>query len=184
MRHSPSAGRRHIDFAGIGLGVGDELGNCFRRKRWIYLHTEGLAANARNGRNVADEIVIELFVERPVDRVRRNGQEECIAVGRRACDCLGAGICTGARPVLDDEWLAEPLRQPLSQQNARGVGRSTRTGTDDDAHRVCGIGLCARYARDHRERGSARCQMQKCSAGSFIVIPPPGYRAQGSFTPP
>ena len=38
---------------------------------------------------------------------------------------------------------------------------------DDDAHRPRRIGLRPRDARHGRQRGSARCQMQKLSAGKF-----------------
>src|SRR6516165_8887675 len=32
VRHGSAARRRHVDFAGIGLGIGDELGNRLGRK--------------------------------------------------------------------------------------------------------------------------------------------------------
>ena len=51
-------------------------------------------------------------------------QEERIAVGGRAHDRLGADIAAGTRPVLDDEWLAKPLRQPLTDQAREDVGRA------------------------------------------------------------
>ena len=86
--------------------------------------TSGYADDARDRRDVADEIEIELVVERRVDRVRRRGQEERVAVGRRVHDGLGADIAAGARPVLDDELLAEPLRQPLPHQPRDDVGRA------------------------------------------------------------
>ena len=86
--------------------------------------TSGHAADARDRRDVADEIEIELVVERRVDRVRRSDQEERVAVRRRAHDRLGADIAAGARPVLDDELLAEPLRQPLTDQARDDVGRA------------------------------------------------------------
>ena len=38
---------------------------------------------------------------------------------------------------------------------------------DDDAHRPRRIGLRPRNARHGRQRGSARCQMQKSAAGKF-----------------
>ena len=122
----PNAGRRHVDLARIGLGIGDELGNRLGRNRWIDHHDEGRADDARDRRDVADEIEIELVVERRVDRVRRQDQEQRIAVRRRAHDRLGADIAAGARPVLDDEWLAEPLRQPLTHQARDDVGRRHR----------------------------------------------------------
>ena len=76
-------------------------------------------------------------------------------------------IAAGARPVLDDEWLTEPLRQPLSDQARDDVGRAAGGKADDDAHRPRRIGLRPRDARHGRQRGSARGQMQKLSAGKF-----------------
>jgi len=113
------AGRGHIDFAGIGFGVGDEVGNCLGRNRWVQHQDVGVANDASDRRDIADKIVIELVVERRVDRVRRADQEQRIAVGGRTHDRLGADIGAGARAVLDDELLTEPLRQPLAHQ-ARG----------------------------------------------------------------
>ena len=65
-------------------------------------------------------------------------QEKRVAVRRRTHDRFGADIAAGTRPVLDDEWLAEPLRQPLTDQARDDVGarrrrerrRSMRTGRD------------------------------------------------------
>ena len=49
-----------------------------------------------------------------------------MAVRGRAHDRLGADVAAGARPVLDDEGLAEPLRQPLTHQARHDVGRAAR----------------------------------------------------------
>ena len=74
MGPGPVAGRRHVDLARIGLGIGDELGNRLGRNRWIHHHDKGHAADACDRRDVADEIEIELVIERRVDRVRRTDQ--------------------------------------------------------------------------------------------------------------
>ena len=103
------AGRRKIDLARIGLGVGNKLGNRIDRYCWIDLHDKGPAANACNRHSVSDEIEIELIVKRDGDRVCRNDQKERIAVGGRTYDRLGADVACGARPVLNDEWLAEAV---------------------------------------------------------------------------
>ena len=113
----------------------------------MYQHDKGAADDARDRRDVADEIEIELVVERRVDRVRRTDQEERVAVRRRTHDRLGGDIATGARPVLDDEWLAEPLRQPLTHQAREDVVRTAGGKADDDAHRPRRIGLRPREAR-------------------------------------
>jgi len=57
------------------------------------------------------------------------------------------GFCT--RPVLDHEWLAELLRQPLTHQSCEDVGHAPGSKADDDAHRPRRIGL-----RSCRKRSS------------------------------
>src|SRR6266487_256059 len=96
--------------AWIGFGIGDELGDRLGWKGRIDHHDIRGAANARDRRDVTDEIEIELVVERRVDRVERTGQEKRVAVGRGTHDRLGADIAAATRPVVDNELLAEPLR--------------------------------------------------------------------------
>src|SRR5215470_13196498 len=69
-----------------------------------------------------------------VDRVVAPGHEQRIAVRRCAHDRLGAYIAAGSRSVLDDEWLAEALRQPLSHQARDGVGRTASGEWRDQTH--------------------------------------------------
>src|SRR5215472_12413478 len=122
---------------------------------------------ARDWRDVTDEVEIELVVERRIDCVRRSGPQQRIAVGRRTNDRFGADIGAPARTVLNDEWLAQALRQPLAHQAYQYIRRAAGGRGDDDAHRPRRIGLRPSEARDGRERGNARGQMQKLSAGKF-----------------
>ena len=77
--------------------------------------------NPGNRRDVPDEIVVELLVERRIDRVGCADLEQCVAVGRRAHDRFGADIAAAPRPVVDDDGLAEPLREPLADQTHEDV---------------------------------------------------------------
>src|SRR5262249_10540476 len=101
--------RRHGELAGIGLGMGDELGDRPRWNREVRYHDVVDTGDASNGRDVAAEIETKLFVQRSTDRVSRSDEEERIAVRERAHDRLGGDIAARARPVLNDEWLAEPF---------------------------------------------------------------------------
>jgi len=107
----------------------------------VYHHGIGTSENAGDRRNVADEIEIELIVERRVARVEATGHEQRIAVCGRVHDRLGADIAAAARPVLDDEWLAEPLRQPLTDQAREDVGRAGGRDRHDQTHRPRRVGL-------------------------------------------
>src|SRR5262249_17867391 len=93
---------------------------------------------------------------------------------------LSANIASGARSVLDDEWLPEPLRQPLTHQACDDVARPAGWKTDNDAHRPRRIGLRESKGRGGRQRGSAGGQMQKISAGKFHSALP-AFRATIPF---
>ena len=148
----PVAGRCHIDLPGIGLGVSDEFGNSRGRNRWVHLHHIGHAHDARDRRDVADEVEIKLVVKRRIDGVRRAHQEQRVAVRCRLHDRLGGDIGAGAGSVLDDERLAELLRQPLTHQAREGVGGAARRKPDDQPHRSWRV----RLAAVSRSAGSGR----------------------------
>src|SRR5262249_51716501 len=114
MAGASDAGRSQIDLARVRLGIGSELGNCFGRNGWIYHHHYGLAGDACNRRDVAEEIEVEPLVKCRVDRARRACQEKRVAVRWGTHDRFGADISAATRAVFYDELLAEPPREPWS----------------------------------------------------------------------
>src|SRR5262249_40563137 len=116
------------------------------------------------------EIEFEIRVECRVDYIRWDGHKQRVAVRRRIYDGLSGDIAASPRAVLNNELLAEPLRQPLTREARDDVGRVTRRVADNDMARPRRIGLCRRDARHGRERGSARCEIQKLSTGKFHCI--------------
>src|SRR5262249_51671863 len=172
MGRCSGSSRRIIDFARASLGIGDELRNRLSRDCWIYRHDKWCADNASDWRDIADEIVVELVVECRIDRVETTDQQKRVAVCGRAHDGLGADIAAAPGLVADKNWLPEPLRQPLSDQAREDVRRAGRGEWHDQTHRPRRIGLRPRDARHGWERGSARGQMQKISAGKVLFAPP------------
>jgi hypothetical protein len=172
VRRGPNARRCHVDLARVGFGVSDELGNCLGWNRWIHHHKVRQPDDARDWRDVADEIEAELFVERRIDRMCAADQEQRVAVRGCTHDHLRRDIGASTRPVLDDKLLAEPLRQPLTHQTRDDVGRTAWSKADHNAHWPRRISLRPCDLRHGRQRGSARRQMQKISAGKFHFEPP------------
>src|SRR5262245_19806379 len=107
MRWGPDAARGHVDLAGIGLGIGDELSNCVSGDGWIQYQNLRLMTETRDWCYVADEIEIEFFVERRVDGIRCSDEKECVAIGGRTGDNFGGDIGASSGPVLDDDWPAK-----------------------------------------------------------------------------
>jgi hypothetical protein len=76
----------------------------------MHHHNVWHASDARHGRNIANKIEFEIFVERGRDRVCGIDQEQCVTIGRGTHDRLRGDIADGTRSVLDNEWLTKALR--------------------------------------------------------------------------
>src|SRR5262249_28516432 len=79
--------------------------------------------------------------------------------------------------ILDQNGLTERCLHAFSERARDNVGRAARWERCDNGDRSRRIGLCPCDARHGRQRGSARGQMQKISAGKFHFEPPSGHRA-------
>jgi hypothetical protein len=156
--------RGHVDLARIGLGIGDQLGDGLRRERRRHDHDERRRADIADRRDIADEVEAEIGVQQVAERVRRRDLEQRVAVRRGADHRFGRDIGAGAGLVLDDELLAQPIRQRLPDQPRGDVGRAARRIADDEPHRPRRIIQRRRGARQGRHGGSARCQLQNATA--------------------
>ncbi len=171
MGHVPIPSRGHIDLVWIGFGMGDEFRNGCGRNRWMDHHHQGRAGNARDRHDVAREIEGKIAVERRIDRIRGADDKERVSVGGRIDDALSADITVGAGPVIDEEGLSQPFREPLTYNTRADVLGAASGKTDDDAHRPRRKGLRPCDMRDSRERGGPCCQMQKSTARKFHSVP-------------
>src|SRR5215468_1183361 len=136
----------------------------------MHRHDVRHVVHGRDRRDVADEIEIELVVERRVDRVESTDQEQRVTVGRGTHDRLGGDIAAGSRTVLDDERLTEPLRQPLTYQARRDVRTASGREANNDAHRPRWIGLRPSNMRHGRERGSAVDHAKKANKARVLPL--------------
>src|SRR5262245_1352335 len=134
--------------------------------------TSGTIIMPATGAMSRTKLKLKLVIECRVERVRRSGYKKRIAVRERTHDGLRGDITAGTRPVLDDELLAEPLRQPLTDETRGDVGATGGGIADNQAHRPRRISLRPSEARDGgRQRGSACGEMQKLAAGKFHSSP-------------
>jgi hypothetical protein len=102
--------RSEINLAGIGLRIGDELGDGCGRERRIDHQDEGIRVDARDRSDVARDGRGTLFIEGHIDGVRGSDEQERIAVGWRTRDGLQRHIAAAARAIVDHHRLTESLR--------------------------------------------------------------------------
>src|SRR5262249_22541997 len=118
------AGRAHVDLGRMCLGIGDELRNGLGRERGIDHHEKGNNADTRNGRNIADEIEVEIVVDRRIDRVRRCHEEKGVSVRRCTHDDFSADIAAGTWSIVDTtikDW-------PNLSDSSRAIKRAVMSG--------------------------------------------------------
>ena len=164
MLRAADAGRRHVELARIGLGVGDELGNGVGRNGRIDLHHQRDDVDATDRDDVREEVEVEFVVQRGVDGVLRVDQQKGIAIARRTGHEFGRDIAGRAGAGLDDELLAELVRHELGDQAGRDVGRTAGGLPNDEFDRMCRIGLGASdTGRGWHQGGGAR-KLEKAAA--------------------
>jgi len=135
------------------------------------------------GRAVANEIERQLVVERRIDGIVGSDEADGIAIGRRAQHRRHADISAGADLVLDDELLAEPLRQILSDDTRDDVVWPAGSERHDPMDRSRRITLRPGNAGHGRQRSSTRGHLQECAAGKFQGIPPRWYPREQTIMP-
>jgi hypothetical protein len=145
------AARSEGVLAGLGLGLGDEVGKIADRVTGAQ-HQAG-----RRFRDQADRdqrlarIEPELGVERGCCRQRRGREQERVAIRRGLHHGLRRDRAAGAAAMLQDEGALGLRRQPVDQQPRRQVERPAGGDRQDHAHRA-GRPLLRRRRQRRRER--------------------------------
>ena len=124
-------------------------------------------ANTRNRRDVVEEVEIEIVVDRRVPGIDVGDDQQRLAIRLRLCDKFGCDIATRTWPVLDDELLTEPIRQPGTDQSCCDVGDSAGRKADDEVYGPGRIIERRCASRQDRKRGSAYCQIETSAAGKL-----------------
>ncbi len=156
VRRRADALRRKVDLAGIGLGIGDQLGHRLGRKILAHQNDVGNVRHDRN-RHELRRIVVKRFVKQWIGRDRRRlRRQERVTIGRRMENIVGGDAAADAGPVLDHHRLAEKGLHLGGDQPGDGVDAPAGRYRDDDPDRMVGVAS-----------GAALCPRGRCcGAGS------------------
>ena len=157
-----------VELAGMGLGVGDELGH--RLHRQVLLDDDDLRDRADDAdrREVPDRIVADLLDE-GCDRDGADAADaEGVAVRRRVGDGLRADDAAGARAVVDDDGLAQCRLDIARGHPADEIGVAAgRVGHDEGDGPARPRVLRVRRARGEYERQRQSCKLLHQSFSRF-----------------
>ena len=162
--------RRVAVLAWIGLDESDELTDGLRRHRRVHRDHQGRGHHQGDGVEVLFEFIGDFVVERRVDDVAGIDDQQSVAVGRRLCRAAHADIAAPTAHVLDEELLADMLRQSLRNQAGDHVSRATSRVRHDHAHGAIGVGLRPRQAR--RSRKCGRSKLKESTATKLHGVAP------------
>ena len=146
-----------VELARIGAGVLDQLRQVLRRQRRMGEDEEREAPDQRDRREVRERVVRRVLAQ---GRHRRNravgAEEDRVAVGRRLDHGFPRDRAVGARPVVDDDRLAELLRQRRRKDAAYGVGQAAGGKLQDQADRLVRVRRLRQCARRERRKDQRR----------------------------
>ncbi len=127
-----------MQLCGVRLGVGDEVLKGIGRKILLRDERHGLLREQGHWGKIADGAIGQLLVNRGVKCVRADGAEqECVAVGRRLGDTLGAdNTCRGA-DVLDDDLLVQEFAHARRKDASQDIERAAGREWHDHGQRPC-----------------------------------------------
>ena len=138
MRGAAEPGRAVEQFAGFRLGIGDQLGDRFHRQRIGDRAKVGHPRDDDDRRDILGLIVGHVLEHELVDGVRaRRAHHEGVTVGLGLCDVVGRDVAAGAGLVLDDELLAEFLRDLCRDDAGQDVGGAAGREGNDELDRPC-----------------------------------------------
>ena len=126
MRAGADAGRGKIDLPGPRFREGDELLQVARRQRRVNHQHVGQRNRLRDRRQILQRVIGHFFVHRRIDRQRADTHQQRVAVRGCARHGFAADHGARARPVFDDDLLAEELRQLRRDDARRDVGAAAR----------------------------------------------------------
>ena len=195
MMHRAGPARAVVQPVRLGLGERDQVGDRFHRRIVVDHQEERRRRQQRHRHEILERLVGHLLAHRHVDgHGRAGGLHQRVAVRRRAHDLHGGERRRGARPVLDDERLAELLLELLRDQPRQQVGAAAGGERHHDGHRPRRILLGMRRRREQalqcvrteseigRHRSSAAPAKIVIRAASIVDVawPAPWLDAQPS----
>ena len=152
------AQRAPVQLAGIGLGIGQQLGQRLPRRVGAHHHAHDEAGDLQDVGEVLDRIVLELRVEQRLAQHAHVHLADRVAVRLGVLQRERAQHAGGPALVLDDDRLAELLRDRLGQDAEAGIGRPAGGPRDDQPDRPVGkarLGARRARGRERQDGGSA-----------------------------
>ena len=145
MRRCAGAGRRVVQFAGIGFDQRNELLEVCRRHRRMHHQHQRDRGELADRREILDRIERQLLHPR-IDRKRDGGDEKRVAVRRGFGDGCRADHAAAAGAVVDDRGSRPGVGEALRDHPRDDVGRAAGHERDDQLDLLARIGSGPRLA--------------------------------------
>jgi hypothetical protein len=174
MRRDAEALRAPAHFAGIGLGIGDQLRHRLHRQVRMHGDDQRRLHHLGDRHEHLHRVVADVLVHGGAggERATRR-QQDGVAVGVGARDELGADAAArAAAAVLDHDALAEHRAEPVGDDARHAVGRPAGRERHDHLDRLLGRpGLRLRGAGEVQCAGDAQGCRQQGSNDHHACLP-------------
>ncbi len=134
-----------VELARVGARHLDQVLRRLGRRRGRHDEDVGHVRDVDDGCEILDRVEAQLRVEMDVDRVRADRtHQQVVAVGLHARRELGADVAAGAAAVVDDDRLAQLLRDRLGDHARGGVDAAARRPGHHQLDRLVRVAAGAR----------------------------------------
>ena len=169
MNRAAGSARTKVERAWPGARQREEFFEVIRFDRRVHDQDQRAGGDQADRRDPLDRVVRQL-VERRVGGVAGRYHDQGVAVWGGARDDLGADQTAGASAVVDDELLAELLRQTYRHHARNDIGAAARRKRHDHAHRFLGpfssLSMCSRHGcGEHQQQQCMSC-IHRCDLHS------------------
>ncbi|MCY1213937.1 hypothetical protein D9M72_257400 [compost metagenome] len=170
VHHGAVAAGSVVQFAGMLLGVVDQLAHVLRRQAVRHHQQVGGDRHLADRGEVGLGVVRQAGVDIRPDRMRAGGgDQQRIAIGRSLGGHVRADRAAGAGAVVDHDLLAHAgahlLRDGACQQVSRAAGREGH----DQADRLAGVGV-GQCGRGGQAKPAAKADAEAAQPGFHTCL--------------
>jgi hypothetical protein len=142
-----------VQLARVRLGHRDHVLHALRRRFGPGDDHHAEESDGGDHGEIVHRVVGQRLEERLAHRIAVGEEEKRMAVGLSSRHGLRGADAAGARHVLHDHLLAEPLAQPRGDGAGGDVGDSAGAEGQHDAHGLRGVRLRERHEGRSQDRG-------------------------------
>ena len=157
-----------VQFARVGLGIGNQFSDVFRRYGRIQVDRVKQRSRLRNALQILGQVVRQIGIGRRIDVHGRGNQADRVTVGGGFGGEINTDRAGGTRAVIDDDLLVPLVAEMFGDHACGGIGAGARRERSDQAHRLVRI-ILGRIGGPAGQSRRCKHRNGQCAGNAFEI---------------